>query len=144
MQMNSLTPNQELINGNRKLSCMSHALGTIKAMQQVCSNAVMKASTLHLLQCVFSAKLTSRGVCLEAVLHMHNHQRTAPGFWMKVDLKIHKTVSKSLENEADKLVLHSDESDSDFPYAWAESWQATQRLRQHHVLSAAPAAEWTG
>lgn len=80
MQMNRLTLKKELINGNRKLSYMSHALGTIKAMQWARSNSVMKASTLHLLQCMFNAQVTSRGVCLEAAPPMHNQQRTAPGF----------------------------------------------------------------
>lgn len=75
---------------------------------------MMKASALHPFQCTFSVQVTARGVCLETALTMYNHRGTVPGFQMKVDLKIHKSVSQSLGNTADNLVLYSDKSSSVF------------------------------
>lgn len=78
----------------------------------------MKASILHPFQRMFNACVTARGAHLEEDLPMYNHQGTAAGFWMKADLKIHRTVSESLANKADNLVLYS----KVFPSAWVECW----------------------
>lgn len=119
--MNSLIPNQELIKQNRKVfHAWSRALDTMKVMQLAWSNTVMNAFILYLLQWMFNAWGASRAVCLEAALSTHIHRGTASGFWMKVNLKILKTVSKSLGNKADNLVLNSDESSSVSPSVWAE------------------------
>lgn len=76
----------------------------------------------HSDECLHPASVSVHVQCssgLEAALSIHIHQGTAPGFWMNVNLKILKTVSKNLGNKADNLVLNSDESGSALPSAWA-------------------------
>lgn len=99
VQVNSLIPNQDLIKGSRKLFHTCHRDENFHPAP---------VSTISTPEWASS--------CLEAALPMHNHQRTAPGSWAKVDLKILLLHEQS----AGKLLKH---------------WGNTRFYQQHHELN---------